>query len=148
MKKTTHLVILFSILSMGIFAQAKHEGLTKIKKDATFRKEIWDYNKSKSFKYKGKKPIVIDFNATWCTPCKAIHPHLVDLQKEYGDKITIYSIDVDSLAETTDAFKVTNIPALVFIKDGKTKYFMSTGKKSKEELKELIETKLLGAPTK
>lgn len=142
MKKTTAIIFLLSMFSIGLFAQTKHEELTTINQ-SKFQSKIWDFEKSKKFKYKGNQPILIDFNATWCTPCKAIHPSLVELQAEYGAQITIYSVDVDKEPEITDAFKITNIPALVFIKDNKTQYFMSVGKKTKAEIKELIDTKLL-----
>lgn len=147
MKKTTAILILLSMFSVGLFSQTKHEELSTFTQ-AKFISKVWDFKKNKKFKYKGNQPIIIDFNATWCTPCKAIHPYLVELQAEYGDKITIYSIDVDKEPDITDAFKITNIPALVFIKDGKTQYFMSVGKKTKEEIKQLIDTKLLDTSAK
>lgn len=144
MKKITLLAYVLALFSLSLFAQ-KHAELTTLNKKQ-FSDKVWDFNKSKKFKYKGNKPILIDFNATWCTPCKAIHPYLVELQEEYGDKLIIYSIDVDKEPDITDAFKITNIPALVFIKDGKTNYLMSVGKKTKEEIKTLIDTKLFNAP--
>jgi thioredoxin len=104
-----------------------------------FIDNIWDYTKNKKFKYKGTKPVIIDFYATWCMPCKAIHPYLEELQKEYKGKVSFYQIDVDKEPEVTDLFKIENIPALVFIKDKKT-YTIMVGKKTKEQLKDSIET--------
>lgn len=142
MKRLATILFFATSFCFAAFAQTHKEELQTID-SARFVKEIWNFNKSDVFKYKGKKPILIDFNATWCNPCKAIHPYLVELQEEYGDKITIYSIDVDKEPGITDAFKITNIPALIFVKDKNTVYFKSVGKKTKEEIKNLIETKLL-----
>ncbi len=144
MKNAVKLVLAFLIMTSGVFAQQKHDDLEKLN-HKKFTKEIWDYSKSKKFKYKGTKPVVIDFYATWCVPCKAIHPHLVALKKEYGDKIEIYQINVDREPEITDIFKIQNIPALVFIKDQK-EYSVEVGKKSKEQLKALIDNKFFGVP--
>lgn len=144
MKKIATLALVFFVASICCTAQKNKEKDLPVLNKKKFIENVWDFSKSKRFKYKGNQPIIIDFNATWCTPCKAIHPYLVELQAEYGNRITIYSIDVDKEPDITDAFKITNIPALVFIKDGKTNYFISVGKKSKEELKGIIEEKLFG----
>lgn len=144
MKKIAAFTLVFFVASMFCVAQKNKEKDLSVLTKKKFIDNVWDFTKSKKFKYRGKQPIVIDFNATWCTPCKAIHPYLVELQAEYGDRITIYSIDVDKEPDITDAFKITNIPALVFIKDDKTNFFMSVGKKTKEDLKNMIESKLFG----
>jgi thioredoxin len=133
---------------IGIGATAQTTKLPALNKKK-FTAEVWDFKKSKKFNYLGgSKAIVIDFNAVWCKPCKEIHPLLLELQAEYGDQITIYGIDVDKEPDITDAFKITNIPALVFIRDNKTPYFLSVGKKSKEELKALIEEHCFGRKPK
>ncbi len=134
MKKTTILGLLL-LMAISLSAQTKKELQTLNK--SSFTKNVWDFKKDKKFNYKGTQPIIIDFKATWCAPCKKIYPVLVELQAEYGDSLTIYSIDVDKEPEITEAFKITNIPALIFIKDQK-QYFISVGMKSKEELNAII----------
>lgn len=145
MKNAIKLVLAFLIISSGVFAQKQKTDDLPDLRHRQFVKEIWDYTKSKKFKYKGSQPIIIDFYATWCVPCKAIHPHLVALQKEYGDRITIYQINVDKEPEITDIFKIQNIPALVFIVDEK-EYSIVVGKKSLEQLRALIDNKFFGVP--
>jgi len=153
MKKAFKLALVFLIITSGTFAQKAKDTETVTPKtkeveadlpmltNKKFIDNVWDYSKSKKFKYKGTQPIIIDFFATWCVPCKAIHPSLVELQKEYGGKVTIYQINVDKEPEITDLFKITNIPALVFMKDSKTMWSIEVGKKSKEEIKALIDSK-------
>ena len=148
MKKAVNLALVFLVITCSVFAQKPKEEEKDLQMltNKKFIDNVWDYSKSKKFKYKGTQPIIIDFFATWCVPCKAIHPYLVELQEEYGDKITIYQINVDKEPEITDLFKIQNIPALVFIKEQKT-YSVEVGKKTKEQLKALIDAKFFTATT-
>ena len=66
------------------------------------------------------KPTLVDFYATWCGPCKMVHPILDDLKKQMGDKITILKIDVDKNPSVSDQFKIRSVPTLMFFKGGKT----------------------------
>ena len=65
--------------------------------------------------FKGDKPMLIDFYATWCPPCKQIAPILEELAKEYEGKIDFYKIDVDKEGELAKAYNIRSIPTLFFI---------------------------------
>lgn len=66
------------------------------------------------------KPTLVDFYATWCGPCKLVHPILDDLKKQLGDKITILKIDVDKNPSVSDQFKIRSVPTLMLFKGGET----------------------------
>lgn len=67
------------------------------------------------------KPIIIDFNATWCGPCKQFAPHFHAVAEKYADKALFYSVDTDKWPNVATAFKVEGIPMVAIVtKDGKT----------------------------
>ena len=98
---------------------------------------------SGELKFLGKKPVVIDFYATWCGPCRALEPILDELAEEYKDKIDIYKVNTETEMETAAAFGVMSLPTLLFIPMS-DKPSISPGAPPKEMLKDLINEKLLG----
>lgn len=63
-------------------------------------------------------PVLVDFWAAWCGPCKAIAPVLEDLSREYDGKVKIVKVDVTNCEETAVNYNIRNIPALLLFKDG------------------------------
>ncbi len=68
---------------------------------------------------KSDKPVLVDFWAVWCGPCRMVGPIVEEMAKEYGDKAVIGKMDVDSNPNVSIQFGIRNIPALLFFKDGK-----------------------------
>ncbi len=65
------------------------------------------------------KPMVLDFWAEWCGPCRMVAPIIDDLAKEYDGQVTVGKMDVDNNNDVVAQFGVRNIPTVLFFKDGK-----------------------------
>jgi len=65
-----------------------------------------------------KVPVLVDFWAGWCGPCRMVAPVLEKLQKEYEGKMKIVKLDIDNFSEISDKYNVQSIPNMVLFKDG------------------------------
>ena len=86
---------------------------------------------------KSEKPIMVDFWAPWCGPCKAIAPTVEALEKEYGDQMTFAKINVDENPISPSKYGVQAIPTLIFFKNGEIADQI-TGMVAKEKLEQTI----------
>lgn len=66
----------------------------------------------------GAQPLVLDFSATWCGPCKKIAPIIEELAEEYAGHVVVGTCDVDECDELTAKFGIRNVPTVLFIKNG------------------------------
>lgn len=83
---------------------------------ADFIAKVSDFESNPNeWTFKGNKPMLVDFYATWCPPCKQIAPILEELAKTYEGKIDFYKIDVDQEGELAQAYNIKSIPTLYFI---------------------------------
>jgi len=105
--------------------------------EAGFKANVWNYDKNPQWKFEGNKPMIVDFYAEWCKPCKMIAPHLSAIQSEYGSKLQVYKINTDKNPSLANLFKIRSIPTLLFIPaDGNYKQIV--GYRDKAQFEELV----------
>ena len=110
---------------------------------ADFLKKVYNYEANPNdWKFEGSRPAIVDFYATWCGPCKVIHPILEELSKEYSGKVDIYQIDVDKEQDLAAAFGIRSIPTLLMIPMKEEPRIMQ-GAMPKDQLKKAIDEFLL-----
>ncbi|SHK23347.1 thioredoxin [Fibrobacter sp. UWH4] len=83
------------------------------------------------------KPVLIDFWAPWCGPCRMLSPVISEIAEEYGDKIKVCKVNVDDEGELAASFNVMSIPTLVVVKDGKVTN-SAVGVRPKAQIVEMI----------
>lgn len=85
----------------------------------------------------GNQLTLVDFYATWCGPCRIMHPVLEQLKKNLGDSIRIIKLDVDKNEELCDNYRIQSVPTLMLFRSGEVLWRQS-GAMSLSDLKNLI----------
>lgn len=81
----------------------------------TFKAKVFDFEKSKEWKFEGARPAIIDFYADWCGPCRMLTPVLERVAEQYKGAVDIYKIDTEASPELASMFGIRGIPSLLFV---------------------------------
>jgi thioredoxin 1 len=101
--------------------------------DGNFQEKVMEYSKN--------TPVLVDFWAEWCGPCKAIAPMLDNIASEMGDKISIKKINIDENPQAPANFSIRSIPTMILFKDGSIAD-TKIGLGSESDLKNWISSKI------
>jgi len=92
----------------------------------------------------GDKPVLIDFHADWCGPCKILSPIIQEVAKELNGKVRVIKIDVDKNPAVSSKFHIRGVPTMILFKDGKSVWRQS-GVLQKREIIDSL-TKVISTP--
>jgi len=83
--------------------------------DDSFKKLIFNYEVNKEWKFEGTRPVIIDFYADWCAPCRQLSPLVEEIAKEYSGKIDVFKVDTEKESTLAGKLGITGLPTLLFI---------------------------------
>ena len=136
MKKILQIIMVCFIVSSTAIAQSSSKVEIIDLTLQSFKQKVWNFDKDKTFTRLGNLPIILDFHATWCGPCKMLAPHLQALQNKYKGKLIVYKIDVDKEPQLAQRFNVDAMPTMVFI-GSKTSFKTELGYQEYDALEKL-----------
>lgn len=91
-----------------------------------------------------EKPVLVDFTAEWCGPCKMMAPILKEVKNAMGNEVTIVKLDVDKNPQAADAFRVQGVPTLIIFQKGQVKWRQS-GVVPAKQLQQVLQQFTVGA---
>jgi thioredoxin 1 len=103
--------------------------MTKVVTDKTFQAEVLD----------SSKPVVVDYWAEWCGPCRMVAPVLEEIANEHGDKLDVVKLNIDENPEVAQRYQIMAIPTMNVFKDGEVVKQIVGAKPKSALLRELAE---------
>lgn len=140
------IIALFCVVRSNSAVAAEGE-IVKLDKDQ-FKALIMDYEKNpKGWKFVGKLPVIVDFYADWCGPCRTASPILEELARKYKGKIVVYKVNTDQERELGTVFGISSIPAFLWVpptgNPTMTSGVSKTPEATKEQFEKMIQEVLL-----
>ena len=106
---------------------------------SAFLTRVHDFESTSDWSFAGDKPVIVDFYADWCKPCKMVAPFLEELAVKYQDQVDVYKVNVDMEQEIAAYYKISSIPTFFFV-DSDGEVSVDLGYKPKEYFEQRILT--------
>jgi len=94
---------------------ATTSGKVIVMNNEMFKQKVYNYDVNKEWKFEGSLPVIIDFYADWCGPCRQLSPRVEAIAKEYEGRIVVYKVNTDSEQLLAQNMGVSSLPTLLFI---------------------------------
>ncbi|MGC8743569.1 MAG: thioredoxin [Verrucomicrobiia bacterium] len=107
--------------------------------DETNVKSVVDPSQFDSLVLKSQQPVIVDFYATWCPPCRRLSPIIAKLANEYAGKVNVIKVDIDKGTKLANQYRISAVPTLMGFKDGK-QVFRLEGAPPEAEMKKYFES--------
>lgn len=109
-----------------------------------FKTDVFDFTAHDTWSYQKDRPVIVNFTASWCGPCRMFSPILEKIAEDYHDKLDILKIDIDQFPEVPAVFGVMSVPTTLFISKGQDPT-LASGVIQREDMDRAIE-EILGIP--
>jgi thioredoxin len=96
-------------------ASVSSTGAVKQLTSGEFKQVVYNYETGTEWKYEGTVPVIIDFYADWCPPCRQLSPLVEEIAREYNGKIVVYKVDTDKEKELAQKLGITSLPTLLYV---------------------------------
>lgn len=130
------LLVIAAAMLLFVCAGNAQEKAVRVISEAEFKAEVEDFS-TDGWKFLGDSPVVVDFYADWCPPCRRLAPVLESVAKGLVGKVSFLKVNVDNASALAGAYGISSIPTLLFIKADGTHDFI-TGFMDEETLKEAV----------
>ncbi len=117
--KKTNVILIMLVVTAGFIALSCQSGGTDPGADDQYVQKITSVEQFNEVVLKSDKPVLVDFFATWCGPCKRLAPTIHELAKEYEGRAVFVKVDTDKVMELAAKYKVSYLPDVRIFNDGK-----------------------------
>ena len=90
-------------------------GVVNAMTNEMFKQKVFNYEQNKQWKYEGNLPVIIDFYASWCGPCRQLSPRIEEIAKKYAGKIVVYKVDTDAEKTLAQNMGIQSLPTILFV---------------------------------